>query len=394
MNPLSVKLNNKNRRGKLMRVGELSFDVTPLFPLKISDEAFFKFCRDNHDLRIEMTKEGDVLIMPPTGSETGRKNFKLNTKLGIWIEKTQTGEGFDSSTGFLLPNGAKRSPDSAWIKLERWNALTKEQKKKFAPICPDFVVEIRSETDSLAMLQAKMEEYVENGAELGWLLDASDKKVYIYRQNQEVEILENPEKISGESVLPGFELKLEDYLVVMANEAWLNGKLAGFAPLMMPAAHALTEAIKDLEKYVPALSEEELLKSPNGASSIAFHLRHIAGSIDRLLSYARNEELNEAQFAWLINENAEYSEMNAAELTQKAVDEIKNALETLKNTPSESLFEEKFVGRKKLPTNVFGLLFHIAEHTARHVGQIITTAKIVRSRLKTQDFTDETHEIY
>ncbi len=162
------------------------------------------------------------------------------------------------------------------------------------------------------------------------------------------------------------------------NEAWLEGKLEGFSPVMMPAAHALTEAIKDLEKIAPKLSDEELFARPNGAPSIAFHLRHIAGSIDRLLTYSRNEELDEAQFDWLKNENADHSTMNAVEMKQKAVEEIKNALEALKNTPSESVFEERFVGRKKLPTNVFGLLFHIAEHTARHVGQIITTAKVVK----------------
>jgi len=164
----------------------------------------------------------------------------------------------------------------------------------------------------------------------------------------------------------------------MANEAWLNGKLDGFAPLMMPAAHALVQAITDLEKFATDLSDEELLMRPNGAPSAAFHLRHIAGSIDRLLTYARGKQLSAAQFDFLRAETAEGLKLNAAELIGKAADEINRALDALKNTAPEILFEERFVGREKLPTNVFGLLFHIPEHTARHVGQIITTVKFVR----------------
>lgn len=165
----------------------------------------------------------------------------------------------------------------------------------------------------------------------------------------------------------------------MAEEAWLSGKLEGFSPLMMPAAHVLVQAIVDLEKCAPNLSGEELSKRPNGAASVAFHLRHIAGSIDRLLTYSRGEELSERQFAAVHAENSKDG-ANAAELTQKAVDEINNALAVLKTIAPETLFEERFVGRKKLQTNVFGLLFHIAEHTARHVGQVVTTAKIVQNR--------------
>ncbi len=169
----------------------------------------------------------------------------------------------------------------------------------------------------------------------------------------------------------------------MANEAWLNGKLEGFAPLVMPAAHALVQAIVDLEQFAKPLTDEELTARPNNAPPIAFHLRHIAGSIERLLSYARGEELNETQIDFLKAENADDSDFSAAELTQRAIDEIKNALETLKNISPESLFDERFVGREKLPTNNFGLLFHIAEHTARHVGQIVTTANIVRKEKQT-----------
>ncbi len=148
----------------------------------------------------------------------------------------------------------------------------------------------------------------------------------------------------------------------------------------MPIAYAPVQAIVDLERFAADLTDEELLSRPNDSLSAAFHLRHIAGSIDRLLTYARGEELNEKQFDWLEKETASDSDLNAAELTQKAVSEINHALETLKNIEAESLFEERFVGRRRLPTNVFGLLFHIAEHTARHVGQIITIAKIVRTK--------------
>lgn len=161
----------------------------------------------------------------------------------------------------------------------------------------------------------------------------------------------------------------------MANEAWLNGKLDGFTPLTMPAAHALAQAITDLERFVPLLSDERLSNRPNNSPSIAFHLRHIAGSIDRLLTYSRGEKLSESQFARLKAEDAPVSD-SAGELTRQAVGEIHNALDALKNVSPENLFEERFVGREKLPTNVFGLLFHIAEHTARHTGQIITLAAL------------------
>ena len=164
----------------------------------------------------------------------------------------------------------------------------------------------------------------------------------------------------------------------MANEAWLNGKLDGYAPLVMPAAHALRQSITDLENCAAHLSDEELLTRPNGSPPAAFHLRHIAGSIDRLLTYSRGEELNEKQFETLRLENSLTSDLNAGELTDKAIEEINKALAMLKNIAPESLFDERFVGRRRLPTNVFGLHFHIAEHTARHVGQIVTLARIVK----------------
>lgn len=175
-----------------------------------NDDEFFDFCRRNKSMRIEMDKNGEITIMPPTGSETGKKNFKLTGKFAVWVEKDGTGEGFDSSTGFRLPNGAKRSPDLSWMRLEKWNSISKTKRKKFAPVCPDFVVELRSETDSLSKLQAKMEEYIENGAALGWLIDAGERKVYVYRPNAELEILENPPEISGEPLLKGFRLNLKE----------------------------------------------------------------------------------------------------------------------------------------------------------------------------------------
>lgn len=164
----------------------------------------------------------------------------------------------------------------------------------------------------------------------------------------------------------------------MAEEVWLSGKLDGFAPLMMPAAHALRQAIADLENSAAGLSNEELLARPNGAPSVAFHLRHIAGSTNRLLTYARGAELSDEQFEFLRNETLETFDLTAEELVHKAVSAIENALWFCQMVAPETIFEERFVGRKKLPTNVFGLLFHIAEHTARHVGQITTTARIVR----------------
>jgi Uma2 family endonuclease len=177
---------------------------------RISYEQFYEFCLDNSELRIEMTRKGEIIVMPPTFSETGSKNFNLLVKFGIWAEKDGTGKGFDSSTGFVLPNGAIRSPDLSWIKLEKWNSLTADQREKFAHICPDFVVELRSESDSLKKLQAKMTEYIENGTSLGWLIDVKSKKVYVYQPNTQVQILEKPLEVSGEPYLQGFVLQMKE----------------------------------------------------------------------------------------------------------------------------------------------------------------------------------------
>jgi Uma2 family endonuclease len=176
-----------------------------------TEEDFFEMCRQNPDLRVEMSKEGDIIIMPPTGGETSGQNFSLIVRLGVWAEKDGTGKGFESNALFVLPNGAKRSPDMSWVKFERWNKPPKEDRKSFPHICPDFVVELRSPSDAIKELKEKMEEYIENGAQLGWLIDPIQKKVYTYRPNAEVEELDNPASISGDPLLKGFVLDLKNY---------------------------------------------------------------------------------------------------------------------------------------------------------------------------------------
>jgi Uma2 family endonuclease len=176
--------------------------------IDLTDEQYFQMCQKNRDLRFERTAEGVLLIMPPTGGETSNRNGRLNQQLFNWSDSNELGIAFDSNGGFKLPNGADRSPDASWVKMERWNALTPEQREKFLPLCPDFVVELRSPSDSLTELREKMQEYIENGASLGWLIDRKNKRVEIFRPNQAVEILENPATLSGEDVLPGFVLDL------------------------------------------------------------------------------------------------------------------------------------------------------------------------------------------
>ena len=176
---------------------------------KMTDDEFENFCRHNPDLEIELTKEGELIIMPPTGGETGISNFSLIFEFGKWLETSRNGVAFDSSTVFKLPNGAKRSPDLAWTRNEKWNALSAKEKKSFPPICPDFVVELRSPPDALKNLQNKMAEYLENGAALGWLIDPIERKVYVYRANAEIEILENPKIVDGAPLLENFSLEMK-----------------------------------------------------------------------------------------------------------------------------------------------------------------------------------------
>ena len=178
--------------------------------IDLTDDQFFEFCQINRDLRIERTATGELLIMPPTGSETGGSNFELSGQLFNWTKQDGTGKGFDSSTGFTLPNGATVSPDISWVNGERWNALSKDKRAKFAPIAPDFVVELRSKSDTLKDLQDKMQQYMDNGVRLGWLIDRRSRRVYIYRPGVAVQQLDNPETVSGDPELPGFVLKLEE----------------------------------------------------------------------------------------------------------------------------------------------------------------------------------------
>lgn len=178
--------------------------------LKVTPEQFAALAAANRDLRLERTATGELTVNPPAGSESGRRNSSITGQLYVWFTANESlGELFDSSTGFELPNGANRSPDAAWVRRERWEALTPEQREGFAPLCPDFVMELRSKTDRLKVLQAKMQEYLENGAQLGWLIDPQTRRVQVYRPGQAVEVLENPEILSGESVLPGFTLALK-----------------------------------------------------------------------------------------------------------------------------------------------------------------------------------------
>jgi Uma2 family endonuclease len=177
--------------------------------LDLDEEQFFRFCQQNKDLRIECTAEGDLEVMPPAGWETGHRNMKLAVQLGTWAEQDNTGIATDSSGGFRLPNGAVRAPDAAWLRRERLAGLTPEQKQRFLPLCPDFVIELRSPTDSLTLVQAKMREYIENGARLGWLIDPEERKVHVYQPNDQVEISDKPDSVSGDPILPGFVLDLK-----------------------------------------------------------------------------------------------------------------------------------------------------------------------------------------
>jgi Uma2 family endonuclease len=178
-------------------------------PVPYTAEQFQQLALLYPDLRMERTRDGEIVILPPAFSDAGRQNSRITGELGQWVDLTKTGECFDSSAGFTLPNSAVRSPDTSWIEKSRWEALTRDQRtKEFALICPDFVVELRSTTDRLSVVQAKMREYRENGARLGWLIDPPSRRVEIYRPEHEVEVLPNPETISGDPELPGFVLEL------------------------------------------------------------------------------------------------------------------------------------------------------------------------------------------
>ncbi|OKH17792.1 Uma2 family endonuclease [[Limnothrix rosea] IAM M-220] len=193
-----------------LRIQHETMPLTVSLPASkpMSREEFYDFCLANRDLRIERTATGEVIVMPPALADIGNRNFNLAAYLWVWSEQDGTGLGFDSSAGFTLPNGAMRSPDASWMKQEKWDALSEEEKASFAPVCPDFVMELRSKSDTLKGLQAKMEEYLENGVSLGWLIDRRNKTVHIYRPNQTPQILENPDVVNGDPELPNFQLSM------------------------------------------------------------------------------------------------------------------------------------------------------------------------------------------
>ena len=175
---------------------------------KMTEEDFFQLCGANPELRIERSSKGDLIVMSPAGAKTGNRNLKIGARLDVWAESDGTGLAFDSSAGFVLPNGAERAPDAAWVRRSRWDQLTEEQQEAFAPLCPDFVVELLSPSDNLKDVQAKMDEYMANGAQLGWLIDPFEKRVYVYRPVEAPACLDHPESVSGEPLLRGFTLHL------------------------------------------------------------------------------------------------------------------------------------------------------------------------------------------
>lgn len=189
--------------------------VTPFFTVDLSSirlthEQFWEVCRDNPELRLELTSNGELIVMPPAGSKTGQRNLELSRQFANWVKKDGSGVGFDSSTGFTLPNKAVRSPDASWTRFEKWEALTEKEQERFAPLCPDFVIELRSSSDSLKSLQQKMQEYLDNGVQLGWLIDPRERRVYIYRLGEEVEVLTDAATVSADPVLKGFVLQLAE----------------------------------------------------------------------------------------------------------------------------------------------------------------------------------------
>ncbi|MBG1265789.1 Uma2 family endonuclease [Nostoc sp. WHI] len=185
----------------------IAINLNPI--IQLTDNQFYQLCRENPEVKFERNAAGELLIMPPTGGETGNRNFEISVDFGIWNRQTQLGICFDSSTCFKLPNGANRSPDVAWIRQERWDALTLEEKEKFPAIAPDFVLELMSPSDTLRETQEKMQEYIDNGVKLGWLINPKMRQVEIYRLGQPVEILTFPQQLSGEDILPGFILNLQ-----------------------------------------------------------------------------------------------------------------------------------------------------------------------------------------
>lgn len=177
--------------------------------LKVSEEQFVLLAAANRDVQLELTATGELIIMPPTGGNTGKRNIDIEGQLWFWNRQSLLGIAFNSSTAFRLPNGAERSPDAAWVTQARWDTLKPEEQDSFPPMCPDFAIELRSKSDNMEPLRKKMQEYIDNGLRLGWLIDTKNKKVEIYRANQPLFVLNNPTSLSGEDVLPGFVLDLQ-----------------------------------------------------------------------------------------------------------------------------------------------------------------------------------------
>ena len=185
----------------------ITVNLNPI--IQLNENQFYQLCRENPEVKVERNVKGEILIMSPTGGGTGKRNFEIGIEFGIWNRQTKLGVCFDSSTCFKLPNGANRSPDVAWIKNDRWNALTPEEQEKFPPIAPDFVLELMSPSDSLPETQAKMQEYINNGVKLGWLINRKMRQVEIYRLGKAVEILDFPQQLLGEDILTGFILDMQ-----------------------------------------------------------------------------------------------------------------------------------------------------------------------------------------
>lgn len=185
--------------------------VFDLHRVNLTNEQFYQLCINNPEIPLERNPQGALIIMSPVGGSSGSRELELGTDLTVWNRQTNLGKVFSSSTLFKLPSGGDRSPDAAWVELSRWQALTPEQRQKFPPLAPDFVMELRSRTDDLAMLQAKMQEYLDSGVRLGWMFNPQDQQVEIYRQGQPKEVRQLPTELSGESVLPGFLLKVERF---------------------------------------------------------------------------------------------------------------------------------------------------------------------------------------
>lgn len=184
--------------------------------VEIDDRQLFELCRRNRDLRIERTATGELIMMSPAGGKTSDRNAEIIAQLRNWARRDGTGRPFDSSAGFILPSGAMRSPDAAWVERSRLRALSHEQQDRFLPLCPSFVVELRSPSDPLAKLQSKMAEYIESGARLGWLIDPGERRLHVYRPDTDPDVLENPSAVSADPALPGFVLELAE----VWNPAW------------------------------------------------------------------------------------------------------------------------------------------------------------------------------